>query len=140
MNTRLALLTGTLAAFSMLTPAFAAPPSAASPQADTPAVAVVREFLADRATGRYAAAYALLSADAFQMIPQDWFLAGSPPPKSMLAQMATSLQSLSILLYDTHNTLNRTFTATGPDPALPGAVLVRADPPSFSLSLTCRHR
>lgn len=142
MNTRTCLLACALSGLPLaLLPALVradptpAAPSATAAQTDTPAVAVVRHFLADRAAGRYHAAYALLSGDAPQIIPQDWFLAGNPPPKAMLAQMAIPLQSLSILLYDTHNTLNRAFTVIGLDPTLPSAVLVRADPPGVVIHL-----
>ena len=136
MNTQFVFLAGTLAALALVMPAFAAPLSAASQQADTPAVAVVREFLADRNAGKYDAAYALLSADLRQQIPEGSFAAGNPPSPFEAHNWLASTFGLFVLWLDTHNTLNYTFTLIGPDPANPGIVLIRAAPPAGNNGLS----
>lgn len=118
-----------------LTPALSPRPAQAAPAAPagTPAVSVVRQFLADRAAGRYEAAYALLSARSRQYIPADKFAAGimnGQLPPSDIPGMTDSLFGLLVLLTDTHNTLHDTFTVVGPDPADGHAVLVRVNPPA----------
>ena len=112
--------------------------------AETPAVAVVRLFLADRATGKYAAAYGLLSPGAGLAVTEKEFAAGQALPKAAFvatlapAPGATShqqdlLYGVVSLFLDTHNTQRYTYTVVGPDPSDPGAVLVRADPPAGSV-------
>ena len=102
----------------------------AAPAADTPAVTIVREFLADRAAGRYAAAYALLSDGSHRDYTAAQFTAGRPLPPATPRQMSDPLFGLAVLLADTHDTRKYAFTVLGPDPADPKAVLVRAAPPA----------
>ncbi len=116
-------------------PAFAAPPPAAISQADTPAVTVVRAFLADRAAGNYDAAYALLSGEFQKNAPEKELMAGDPIPPAEAAKLPAALVGIAALIGDMHNTQGRAFTVIGPDPALPGAVLVRAVPPGVTFSL-----
>ena len=130
MNTRFAFLIGTLA--GLVTPAFAAPPSATAPQADTPAVAVVREFLADRAAGKYDAAYALLSANSQLTASLKSIEKGDPTAAHDFQGWPAPALGLLVFFFDTHNTLNYTFTVIGPDPLDPNSVLVRAVPPAGS--------
>ena len=103
---------------------------AAAHAADTPAVAVVREFLADRAAGKYAEAYALLSSTSRKGTSEARFAAGSPLPPVALKHRADPLFGLALLLGDMHNAQKYVFTVIGPDPAHPGVVLVRAAPPA----------
>ncbi len=112
-------------------------PPAPVKAADTPAVAVVRQYLADRAAGKAEAAYALLSVRSRRVMTWPDFKAGVPPPLSALRQAArpesdpsaSAVFGLWVLLGDTHNTLHYMFTVLGPDPADPNAVLVHAVPP-----------
>jgi hypothetical protein len=143
MNTRTPLLACTLAGlFLALPPALvsAAPPPSTSVPTDTPAVAVVRQFLADRAEGRYDDAYALLSAGSQKAVLKEDFAAGPPPSSS--AEVASAARDLSTvalglgaLLVDPHNTLGYSFTVVGPDPVDPSVVLVRAVPPTGAVKL-----
>ncbi len=133
MNTRSYFVTCALAGLSLaLLPAFAGadPSPAASPSApavaDTPAVAVVRQFFADRSAGRYDAAYALLSASSQQSIPKTQFAAGDPSPFGNDHTLPPTLLGIGNLFVDTHNTSGDTFTVIDPDPADPAVVLVRA--------------
>ena len=103
----------------------AAPAAPAPPPKDTPAVAVVRQFLADRAAGKLDAAYLLLSANSRQMNTQAEFAKGNPPTFSDTRGISASFVGVVALFLDTHNTLHNTFTVFGPDPAAPGGVLVR---------------
>jgi len=116
-------------------PAAPTPPATQNAAADTPAVAVVRAFLADRAAGRYADAYALLSVPTRQTLSAQEFAAGLPPPPGASRQLAAPLFALSALFVDTHNTVRYTFTVVGPDPADPNAALVRADPPAGAVDV-----
>lgn len=139
MNTRLPISTcafaSALAGLSLaLLPAFvhadplpATPPSA-SAAADTSAVAVVRDFLADRAAGKYDAAYSLLSTDSRQTNSRQSFEQGDPTAARDFRDWPAPAFGLLVLFLDTHNTLSYTFTVVGPDPADPTAVLVRAMP------------
>ena len=102
---------------------------AAAHAADTPAVAVVREFLADRAAGKYADAYGLLSSASQKDMTENQFAAGRPMPPNFMQHQSDPLFPLVVLLNDMHNTRHYTFTLIGPDPADPNAVLVRAAPP-----------
>ena len=102
---------------------------AAAHAADTPAVAVVREFLADRAAGKSADAYGLLSSASQKGMTENQFAAGRPMPPSFMQHQSDPLFPLVVLLNDMHNTRHYTFTLIGPDPADPNAVLVRAAPP-----------
>ncbi len=129
MNLRSVFLIGTLAALSLITPAFAAPPPAVTPQADTPAVAVVREFLADRAAGKYDAAYALLSANAKQVLPFKEFIAGDSSPLGADPSLPAAFLGIGNLFADTHNRRGYTFTVISPDPSDPKVVLVQAVQP-----------
>lgn len=130
MNTRSVFLIGTLAALSLIMPALAAPPPAITPQADTPAVAVVREFLADRAAGKYDAAYALLSANSQLTTSLKSIEKGDPTAAHDFQGWPAPALGLLVFFFDTHNTLNYTFTVIGPDPLDPNSVLVRAVPPA----------
>ena len=102
---------------------------AAARAADTPAEAVVREFLADRASGKYADAYALLSSASQKGVTENGFAAGQPLPAELMQHQSDPLFPFAVLLNDTHNAQHYTFTVAGPDPADPNAVLVRAAPP-----------
>ena len=110
------------------------PPAAPSPvaaAADTPAVAVVKQFVADRAAGNTAAAYALLSARSRQgRATEAAFAAGYKIPAHVPQGISASAFGLLVLLRDTRNTLGYTFAVLGADPANPAAVLVRATPPA----------
>lgn len=139
MNTRSAFFSTALAALSLVTPAFAAPPSAPTPQTDTPAVVVVREFLADRAAGRYDAAYALLSADVRQTNSLRSFEQGDPTAARDFRDWPAPAFGLLALFLDTHNTLNYTFTVAGTDPIDPNSVLVLAIPPAAGAAVTTLH-
>ena len=114
------------------TPAFAAPPPATAAQADTPAVAVVREFLADRAAGKYDAAYALLSANSQLTTSLKSIERGDPTAAHDFQGWPAPALGLLVFFFDTHNTLNYTFTVIGPDPLDPNSVLLRAVPPAGS--------
>lgn len=116
-------------------PAGAPTPIAPAAVADTPAVAVVRQFLTARSAGHYSEAYALLSASSRQNVTAKEFAAGSPPPPSEARQMPAPMFVLIALLADTRNALNYTFTLVGPDPTDPNAALVRADPPAGTVDL-----
>lgn len=148
MNTRMHLLTCALTGLSLaLLPIFAgaAPPPAAPPPAsavaDTPAVSVVRQFLAARSEGRSDAAYALLSAGSQKAISAEDFAAG--PFSSQAAEVRNAASHLStpttgfmVLLVDPHQALGYTFAVLGPDPADPSVVLVRATPPAGSIKMS----
>ena len=147
MNTRTSLLVCALAGLSLTLapisvhadPAPAAPPSA-SAVADTPAVAVVRQFLAARSAGQYTAAYRLLSPGSQKAVLEEDFAAGPPPSASAevasaACDLSTAALGLGALLVDPHNTLGYSFTVVGPDPADPSVVLVRATPPAGAIKL-----
>ena len=94
--------------------------------ADTPAVAAVREFLADRAAGRNAESYALLSAGSRKRLsPRAWAVGSSPSPNES-RKLPAPLLGLNALFGDPNNTLGYTFTVIGPAPEDPDVVLVRA--------------
>ena len=146
MNTRMPLLACALAGLSLaLLPTFvladptpAAPP--ASAVADTPAVAVVRQFLAARSAGQYDAAYRLLSPSSQKAVSAEDFAAGPFP--SQAAEMSNAVSHLSTptvgflaLLSDPHQALGYTFAVIGPDPADPTVALVRATPPAGAVKL-----
>jgi len=134
MNTRRFLAACTLVSLPLALPhaaAQAAPAQVpAAPAADTPAVALVRAFLADRAAGKYDAAYALLSSAMQKDVTENQFAAGQTPPAAPLQEQGEPIYALAILFTDPRNTQGYTFTLTGPDPANPNAALVRAVPPA----------
>ena len=110
----------------------------AAPQAtpkDNPAVAAVRQFLADRTAGKLDAAYGLLSASSRQMNTQAEFAKGNPPTFSDTRGLSAAFVGAVALFLDTHNTLHDTFTILGPDPAAPGGVLVRTASPAGTTTL-----
>ncbi len=107
---------------SLTAAAHAAPPT----PKDTPAVAAVRQFLADRAAGHWDAAYQRLSADTHQTISAAEFAKGRTPYVSDTRGASPAFIGVASLFLDTHNTQHYTFTVLGPDPAAPGGVLVRA--------------
>ena len=114
------------------------PSAQAAPQQtpkDTPAVAAVRQFLADRVAGRLDAAYGLLSASSRQMNTQAEFAKGNPPTFSDTRGISAAFVGAVALFLDTHNTLHDTFTILGPDPAAPGGVLVRVVSPAGKAAL-----
>ena len=103
-----------------------AAPRAAATAPDTPAVAVVRQFLDARAAGQAARAHALLSAVSQEGLP----LAQEPEMLKEVLDPATQLPAgvltLAALFVDFHDTLHfkfRVLGASGDDPAV---VLVRA--------------
>ncbi len=102
---------------------------------DTPAVAVVRQFLADRAAGKLDAAYTMLSADTHQTVSAADFAKGRTPPASDTHGASPAFIAVLALFLDTHNTLHNTFTILGPDPAAPGGVRVRAASPAGKAAL-----
>ena len=108
--------------------------------ADTPAVAVVRQFLTDRTAGNSGAAYALLSAYSQKAVLAKDFAAGPPPSasaevSSAANDLSTTALGLGALLVDPHNALGYSFTVIGPAPADPSVVLVRATPPAGAIKL-----
>lgn len=126
MNTRSVFCTAALAALSLVTPAIAAPPPVTAAQADTPAVAVVREFLADHAAGQAPRAYALLSSVTQEGLP----LNQEPEMlKEVLApatQLPAGVLPLIALFADFHDTLHFKFRVLGVSADDPTVVLVRA--------------
>ena len=107
--------------------------------ADTPAVAVVRQFLAARAARHSVQAYALLSFQGMQdpaggvfKLTEKQYAAANPLPDDISPKSAPALFAVTVLLLDTHNLQHYTFTVAGLDPNTPGAVLVRAYPPGKS--------
>ncbi len=122
-----------LSAFVGLCAATQMPAAAQTPTVqvpDTPAVAVVREFLADRTAGKSADAYALLSSASQKGMIENKFAAGQPLPAEALKHKTDPLFGLALLLGDTHNTLHYTYTLVGPDPRDPHTVLIQAVPPA----------
>ncbi len=113
----------------------AAPAAPKQPLKDTPAVAVVRQFLADRAAGRLDAAYQRLSAISRQTISPADFAKGRTPYVSDTRGASPAFIGVAALFLDTHNTLHDTFTVLGPDPAAPGGVLVRAVSPAGTTAI-----
>jgi prepilin-type processing-associated H-X9-DG protein len=111
------------------------PPAVVTVAAATPAVAVVRAFLADRAAGKFAAAYALLSVGLPKFMSAEQFAVGASMPVSASRQMPAQAFGMYALFADTHSTLGYTFTLVGPDPADPNSVLVRAQPRSGAVGV-----
>ena len=109
-----------------------APAAGAAPVSakDTPAVAVVREFLADRAAGKYEAAFALLSSSSRTIAGKNNFTGKSAPIRATLKEKSLPVYGLAVLITDPRDTLHYTFTVLGPDPADPQTVLLRAAPPA----------
>lgn len=139
MNTRTSLLVCALAGLPLaLLPALVrlAPLPFHPFAANTPAISVVRQFLADRSAGRYHDAYALLSSDLREQIPEESFARGNPPSPLEARNWPVFAFGLFVLWLDTHDTLNYTFTLIGPDPADPGIVLIRAAPPAGNNGLS----
>ncbi len=143
MNTRTHLLAYAFAGLSLaLLPAsaHADPPPTAPAAANTPAAAVVRQFLAARAAGREEAAYALLSLASQRATSAEDFAAGPFP--SQTAELSAAVSHLSTptvaflsLLSDPHQALGYTFAVIGPDPANPSIIMVRAMPPAGAVKL-----
>ncbi len=134
MNTQAFLAACSLAGLPLLLPPAAAqipaaPVPAAQP-ADTPAVAVVRQFLADRAAGKYDAAFALLSSSSRTIAGKNAFTGKSEPVRVTPEEKSLPVYGLAVLFTDPHDTLHYTFTVLGPDPADPKTVLLRAAPPA----------
>ena len=100
--------------------------------ADTPAVAVVRQFLAARAAHRYSEAYRLLSAGTRKGLSKKEFCDGISSPGNTAQQLSAPLVGVAALLLDTHDILHYTFVLIGPDPHDPDSALVRAVPPAGS--------
>ena len=93
--------------------------------------AAVRQFLAARAAGRYADAYALLSPDTQRMVPLSRFETAADLPRDPNADgMTPLLTAISALFIDTHNTRGYRFQVMGTAPGDPSLVLVRAVAPS----------
>lgn len=107
----------------------------AAPPKDTPAVAVVRQFLADRAAGRLDAAYQRLSAISRQTISAADFAKGRTPYVSDTRRASPAFIAVAALFLDTHNTQHDTFTILGPDPAAPDGVLVRVTSPAGTTAI-----
>ena len=116
-----------LSACTLIGLALAVLPGAAR-AADTPAVAVVRQFLTDQAAGNSPAAYSLFSGSSQQMVTEAKFAAGDPLPPSTMKQKSDPVFGLAVLLADTRHTEHYVFAVIGPDPADPNTVLVRATP------------
>ncbi len=117
MNVRRWLMTLPLAALALARmPALV---GAAPPNADTPAEAVVRAFLADRAAGKYGAAYALLSAETRRRLSYAEFAAGRWLAVDPHAEgMTPPLTAVSLLFTDTQGEAGYQFSVLG---AAPGA-------------------
>jgi len=140
MNMRRPSLACALAGFSLtFLPAPAhADPMPTAPVADTPAVAVVRHFLAARAAGRYDEAYRLLLLKTGAGLSAKNFAAGMPPPAGEEKQLPPAVFAMGDLFADTHNIRKYTFEVVGADPAASSVVLVRATPPAGAAPVTLR--
>lgn len=99
-------------------------PPAAPAVPDTPAVAVVRQYVAARLAGQEDAAYALLSPNTQAQMPAAQREQMAQP--DMLKGMPPSLLPVLALFADIHNTLHFKFRALGLSPQDPNVVLVRA--------------
>lgn len=113
-----------------LTPALrAAPAKPAAPAAvpDTPAVAAVRQYVADHLAGQEDKAYALLSMNTQALLPvaQRERVANSVTNPDTLKSMPPAVLPLYALFVDTHNLLHFKFRVLGPSPDDPNLVLVR---------------
>lgn len=107
----------------------AAVPAAPQPTPkDTPAVAAVRQFLADRAAGKFDAAYGLLSPETQaqfsaaqrEQIAKSLFVPGN------LKTVPPALLPMLAMFGDLHDTLHFKFRVLSPAPEDPRVVLVRA--------------
>lgn len=135
MNKRLFLNACTLASLPLaLMPAAAQAPAVQSP--DTPAMAVIREFLADRAAGKSADAYGLLTRPFREKVPESAFAAGDKMPAMTLKQKSEPIFGLGVLFRDVRNTQGYTFSIISSDPADPNTVLVRATPPASAAGVS----
>jgi len=131
MNPRRLLFTCSLAALALaLTPALSprlaqAAPGAAA--ADTPTVAVVRQYVAAHLAGKGDAAYALLSPDTQVQFPAGGReqLARDLTRPEMLKSLPPALLPVVALFADIHDTLHFKFRVLGASPGDPSVVLVR---------------
>lgn len=113
-----------------LTPSLAAAPPKAKPTADTPAVAAVRLYVADRLTGQEDKAYALLSTNTQVMFPaaQRERAAKRVNNPAVVKSLPPAMMPALILFTDVHNTLHFKFRVLGPSRSDPSVILVRAYP------------
>ncbi len=145
MNPRRLLFTCSLAALSLAqTPALSPRPAQAAPAADTPAVAVVRAFIAGRFARDRHAAYVLLSAETRRQLPYAEFAAGHWLSVDPYAEgMTPPLTAVSLLFTDTHNGAGYQFSVLGAVPGAANVVRVTAKMtgpgtrPSDDYSLVC---
>ena len=111
-----------------LTPALhAAPKKPVAPVPDTPAVAAVRLYVADRVAGQEDKAYALLSTNTQAIFPADrreQMAKGVTTPE-MLKSLPPAMTPVLALFIDTHDALHFKFRVLGPSPDDPNLVLVR---------------
>ena len=103
--------------------------------ADPPAVAAVRQYLVARAARNYARAYALLLFREDRKITEKGYAEGDSLSDDDISKSSALLFDTSVLFFDSHNVNHYTFTIIGPDPAIPGTVLVRAVAPRHSGTL-----
>lgn len=105
-----------------------AAPRPAPVAAPSPAVAVVRQYLAARADGQEDKAYALLSPNTQTQFPlaQREQIARQLTDPNMVSVMPPALLPVMALFVDVRDTLHFKFRALGPSPDDPAVVLVRA--------------
>ena len=110
-----------------LKPTLQAAPAKPAATPDTPAVAAVRLYVADRQAGQEDAAYALLSANTQAIFPaarREQMANGVTRPE-MLQSLPRTVIPVLALFIDTHNLLHFKFRVLGPSPDDPTLVLVR---------------
>ena len=110
-----------------LMPGLQAKPDAPPPAPDTPAVAAVRLYVADRLAGQEDKAYALLSTNTQAIFPaarREQMAKGVTSP-DMLQHLPRAVMPVLALFIDTHDLLHFKFRVLGPSPDDPNLVLVR---------------
>ena len=115
----------TVAPLLILAPALFATPAAVP---DTPAVAVVRQYVAARLAGQVDPAYALLSTATQAQLPKDQIdkFAESKTLAQDLSSVPPTAKPLIALMMDFHNVLHFKFRVLGASPLDASVVLVRA--------------
>ncbi len=108
-----------------LAPALSAAPAAVP---DTPAVAVVRQYVAARLAGQVDPAYALLSTATQAQLPKDQIdkFAESKTLVQDISSVPPGVKPLIALMMDFHNVLHFKFRVLGASPLDASVVLVRA--------------
>ena len=95
---------------------------------DTPAVAVVRQYVAARLAGQVDPAYALLSVGSQTLLPKDQIdkFAQSKILTQDISSVPPAVKPLIALMMDFHNVLHFKFRVLGASPGDASVVLVRA--------------